>query len=145
MTIATDVRSDDAKDEVVVPKARDDVFYDLLLTLTEQGISLDADGIKVFRDVVDRTVGDFLVATLRKEGKDLWSNSTFREWTERNTREVGMVAFNMGGAHPSADVVRAAANDVIRRTHDEYCANLPSTIKNRGPVCSGYLHSQSIE
>ena len=142
MTTATDARTSTAtKASDASPTARDDVFYELLLTLTAGGIALDADGIKVFRDVVDRTVGDFLVNTMRKEGKDLWKSKKFQDWTKRNTRLIAQAALDMGGNQPSASVVRSAANDVIRHAHDDYCASLPRS-NERGPVCSGYLLTQ---
>lgn len=143
MTGATDVRPEDARNGVGGPTARDDVFYELLITLaSESGLALDAKAIETFRDIVDRTVGDFLVSASRDLNQDLWKDEKFQRWTKINTRKVARAALAIGGDRPSAEQLRQAANDVIVHAHDAYCASLPSSVTaeaTRGPVCDLYV------
>ena len=141
MTGATDVRPGDAE----APTARDDVFYELLITLvSESGLALDAKAIETFREIVDRTVGDYLVTASRDLNKDLWKDEKFQRWTKINTKKVARAAFDIGGDRPSAEQLRKAANDVIVHAHDEYCDSLPSSVTavaTRGRVCDMYVQA----
>ena len=143
MTGATDVRPGDANRDAEAPTARDDVFYELLITLmSESGLALDAKAIETFRDVVDRTVGDFLVSASRNLNQDLWKDEQFQRWTKINTKKVARTALKIGGDRPSAEQVRRAANEVIRYAHDAYCESLPSSIPavaTEGQVCTRYI------
>ena len=129
MTGATDVRPGDANRDAEAPTARDDVFYELLITLTsESGLALDAKAIETFREVVDRTVGDFLVSASRNLNPDLWKDEKFQRWTKMNTKKIARRALDIGGDRPSAERLRQAANEVIVHAHDEYCEKLPSSV-----------------
>ena len=143
MTSATDARPGDARKAAEAPTARDDVFYELLITLmSESGLALDAKAIETFREIVDRTIGDYLVTASRNLNQDLWKDEQFRRWTMINTRKVAQAAFEIGGDRPAADQLRSAANGVIRHAHDAYCASLSSSVTaeaTRGPVCDLYV------
>ena len=143
MPTATHVRPSHDNDVPRGPSDRADLFYELLITLTEDGrFALDAKAIKAFRMVIDLTVGDYLAAEMNDTHKDLWKDKRFQKWCKMNVQKIARAARAKGGDRPSAEEIRDASNEVIRTAHDDYCANLPRSMVvpiTRGPVCQVYV------
>src|SRR6185503_439870 len=114
-----------------------------------QGLSLDGDAVAAARSIFQQTVGLFVEEAQRKGAtSDPWENQEFRKFIlGRVKRIVDHAKQEAGSAVVSERVLRDAADDVIRRTH-EVCKIAVEQGRMRfaveesafeGQVCSAYV------